>query len=449
MSAGDIKPVRPIADATVLVFGAKDSEPAYRQPFRAVAEKRTSSHVALRVRFSDQDLYNKYIKGTDIPCAKYTENGQQVYEAYLSFGPTGSGFVSSGSALGEFWADEISSQILKPAPRTTGKAKTAKIMKADLMKADFALRAPVLDLIPNVRNLYPQSMLKGNSAEEDKYILQFQNKIQQALVKYEKDQAREIVAVQMIRAISGNNSSAYATYLATVKDALMELKGQLYPNRHDMDINSFVHELENRGSIGLPPRASETIQCVAPGQGGQSNDPKVENILEFMRFVNDNKARIPYVFPSLNCADMVKAALTHDQNPTFVRAFAPTLESRILGLPLSVMSLGRFGDHLTTPVETVRDAEAWNISRAQQTAALKDMDMHHVAKDVKASKTGVKPHAAKRPHEADPKSQGSVSGGAHHAYDDAPEHHDDAVMHKRHRSSISIPKPTPPGTRTS
>lgn len=389
--SGNIPKKPSVSEAQLLVFGTSPDKPNLYQAMRAVVFKETSSHVALKVRFSEDvidspealkdPLLSKAvadIKAGKIPSSVLDENGQVVYEAYVSFGPTGSGFVSTDSALGEYWADCLSSGVLTPAPRVLKGGPTGRFdsrLFESLMPITRGAYNQVRINVPGLDFVNPQT--DPAKIQEVAALNNFQQKMAASLSLYQNMIGTENAITKGLQFLSGEKRNPFQEYLDDCKKAILELQTFYAKNGHpeckDMNINTFVRWLEFRGvSFGLPPRDTTTIKLATPAQearqkeNADGNDPALSVVLHNIKEVNDNKFRIPYIFSSLNCADVVKYVLTHGQTKaaSFVRYFSPDLENVAFGFFLKMLTLGILPARLTTPNFLGDCAFAWNANRS-------------------------------------------------------------------------------------
>lgn len=403
-----------VCEAQLLVFGTSPDKPNLYQAMRAVVFKETSSHVALKVRFSE-DVINSPealqdpalsqtvadIRSGKIPSSVLDENGQTVYEAYVSFGPTGSGFVSTDSALGEYWADCLSSGVLTPAPRILKGGPTGRF-DSRLFESFMPIRRGAYNQVrinvPGLDFVNPQT--DPAKIQEVAALNNFQQKMAASLSLYQNMIGTENAITKGLQFLSGEKRNPFQEYLDDCKKAILELRTFYADNGHpeckDMNINTFVRWLEFRGvSFGLPPRDTTTIKLATPAQeanqkeNADGNDPALRVVLNNIKEVNDNKFRIPYIFSSLNCADVVKYVLTHGQTKaaSFVRYFSPDIENVAFGFFLKMLTLGILPARLTTPNFLGDCAFAWNANRSmgpKPTAAVANKAIQDRAEEVRS-----------------------------------------------------------------
>lgn len=298
----DIPDQENFAYAETFVFGADLDDAPLEGGFNALAKGITSSHIATRITFTDEAMYNKYIKNTNIPCNRYTKtlkNGKEitVYEVYASYGPATDDPANPGATLDpNYLFNTVNSGLLTPTSANTIYNELLKLKRTASVHAKFPL--PGVSFFTRTKiNLPPLSIIRY-TPETEKPIKEFQTSISTSDAAYRNNPTPENLQI----------------HLNNIGRSFEVLRSEIHP---EMTMSQFTHEFnEKYGTIGLPERVKITTQLVS--------DPKKGHSLELLLAgVNDayrNLGTKQYNFIVNNCAHFIKNLFVNSTTNTKLRA---------------------------------------------------------------------------------------------------------------------------------
>lgn len=316
--AQDLKPE--IAEIKYLLHGAKSTDGILTQGLKAITEGVTSSHAGASLRFSDQRLFEKYIKNSGLSYSITEENGQLVYNVDVNFGPTGIVGLGDTKKKGILYSQIeafLSTMLLSPT-KLSAKGKTilddqnivtSKIFSFFKQKINLGITTDIHE------TLMPQ-VLKGNKTKEE---------LNEALIDFAK--ALEVAEQEQINHPGSNK------LMEGVDAALENLRLKLAP---DMDIARFKGEISRFITIGTP--ATEEIVTPLVRAGSKEEGFELEAMLQF---ITDPKNREPYNLILNNCAHFLrKMYMASANSPKLKKPFAvsPFSLERALGVLASIVS---------------------------------------------------------------------------------------------------------------
>lgn len=223
------------------VYGSRKDEHTLKGGLRALTRGETSGHITTDEYFTDKALYEKYIKGTDIPCRifKDKETGETVYQVHFSYGPANSDPTNPGSQLdpSEYY-NSLNAHYLTRSDAMTVIDQQKKTVQSPLDLLGLTQR----DIL-----LSTQSIIR-TTPENQAAVEKFQNNIQKALIVFlgtsGKDQYLEI-------------------YQAAFKREFEELRKAIAPNSTP---DQFAHDFHKFGTIGVEPIETRELRLITKAQ---------------------------------------------------------------------------------------------------------------------------------------------------------------------------------------
>lgn len=277
------------------VWGADRTDPGLEGGINAITKGVTSSHVATTLYTTNIDSYDK-AHAAGIPCARFSDNGVEVYQIHFSFGPARSDPANPGSKLDEsYLINCLNAQLLTPAPEMS-----------IIDQQENTVYSPLdpLRTNPNTLRLNPLSMVKFDTEEEGLIIQAFAEKLNLLLKQYLDPNNKE-----------RNTDARREIYFNGVKDAVSELKNKLDPlNQKTMD--QFVYDFnKTKGTIGLRPEEAIETQLISSAQSedgtvGFVEEDLVAKMVQFKQSIDLGKKEYNFVLDNCSHAvsDLFKAA---------------------------------------------------------------------------------------------------------------------------------------------
>lgn len=309
-----------VAEIVYLLHGANSDDPKFSQGLKSILQGVTSSHAGALIRFTDPELFDKYIKDSGIPYSISQDNQKTVYEVEVNFGPEGNVGLGDSDKNGILYSQIeacLSTNLLSPVLLTDKGKKLlddknvfrSKIFPLTKTRDIGITTAIHYSLIPD--KFKQKSDLKTIYDELDK----FAKAIEAAEAKHLK-------------------KPQYSLLMSEVTTAIENLRQQLDSN---MPIAQFKGEIDKFITIGKPPEQSITIPLTT--NRTQSNGLPLESMLQFLV---DKKNATPYNLLLNNCAHylgkLFKYAAKDNQNISKKLTNRVFSEENILGWVASVVS---------------------------------------------------------------------------------------------------------------
>lgn len=332
------------------VYGSRVDEPALRGGLRAFTSGETSGHITTDEYFTDPALYEKYIRGTDIPCRIFQDkqSGETVYQVHFSYGPARSS-PHPGSVLdrNEF-VNSLNAHYL-----------TSSDAMGVIEQHKNVVQSP-LDLLGVTRHqilLNTQSIIR-TTPENFAAVRQFQQDIQIALKTF------------LVSKNTHNEDHALAEYHKAFAHAFEVLRQAIAP---DSTADQFAHDFHEFATVGLEPLETRKLQLItaeqqAAGMQGSRIDLRLAKISEFYNIMHNED----YNFVLNNCSHkvaaveraglsecddlVIKNAFNHTVGYNELHHSGPLSPERAVGAAM-FMDPG-LGRHLETPVNVLRNNDA-------------------------------------------------------------------------------------------
>lgn len=308
-----------------------NKDPKLEQGLRAVFEGVTSGHVGGLLRFSDQELFDMYIKDSGLPYTIKTriERGQEVkfYEVQVNFGPDGR--VGIGDAHGTLYSQleaTISTMLLNPvylSPKGQAILNDSREIQSHLPDPLELTKQTIQLGVTSViqPHLAPAKLLSDKpKAERDQIIWEASAEFSKALEGAENEYIDstkepgipEKIMQKLYLVKNTNDPKAGAKLMANVEQAFVGLKSKLDP-KNELSMEEFKGLVDNFISIGTPP-SQEIVLPLQHAAPGQNNG--IEGMLKFLadaqagiRDPNNKDANLKYNLLINNCSHFVRGML--------------------------------------------------------------------------------------------------------------------------------------------
>jgi len=329
------------------VYGSREAEPTLLGGLRALTTGETSGHITTDEYFTDPKLYDKYIKGTDIPCRifKDKETGETVYQVHFSYGPASSDRLHPGSVLDkDEYVNGLNAHYLTPSQKMDIIDQQKKSVKSPIDMLGFT-HSQIL--------LGPQSIIK-TTPENASAVLVFQENLQQALHTFLDNK--------------GDKDKALETYQNAFKVEFEKLRIAIAPNSTP---DQFAHDFHEFGTIGIEPLETRKLMLItAEQQAAGMEGSRIDLRLAKIREIHD--AHEDYNLITNNCAHKAaaveRAGVSECKNSHVRNAFDHTVgynefNKFTLLRPEGIAGAAMFADpilgrHLETPVNVLRNSDA-------------------------------------------------------------------------------------------
>jgi hypothetical protein len=314
-----------VGSLELITFRTTRYEHPYKNPISALITGLSSGHMAMRLTFTNTEIFNKYINGNSrIPHRSIIEpeTNKEYYEVYVSFWPEGNGVPwHERSSLRAYTFDCQQSGMYSPIEYDPDFEGYLNPLTRNIM--GFKLTLPPTIVLHTTR----LGMAYGDKlvlAPERKIELNPNLIVMQAAenytIKYREWREALVYEQNQINELGENHASIAAIKHLTIRAnkrliaSKLKLKRTMFPNVN-MNDDEFFSKLEPYITFGYPERDVITLPMI---HHGASAGLELEPMLEYIQHIANNPEDHPYNVFDKNCAHKALEILWHGgQNTNF------------------------------------------------------------------------------------------------------------------------------------
>lgn len=316
---------RKIGEMEIITFGTTRDDDSLSYPINGLISGLSTGHIAIRMTFTDQYLFNKYIKNNSKIPHNVTidpQTNNEIYEVYISFWPQSTGKPWSKYSKLEthkFDCEQSANySSMDYNPRFTNYLKPlVKIVAPNIaVGKDFMYSSVTLppSIIVHLSRLKSSLHTSSFSTEQQNEIL---STAELFAVRYRTWRV-ELINRQNAEFDSSLDQKIIAQFARSEKIALAKvkiserlLKNQMFPDEN-LDQKQFIKKLEPFITFGNPEKDVVQLPLVHAYISDSSMQEKtpvigldLEPMLEFIQNIADNPEEHPYNLFDNNCAQVV------------------------------------------------------------------------------------------------------------------------------------------------
>jgi hypothetical protein len=323
-----------VGTVDLISYRTSRHDPIYKYPIEGPLTGTSISHVAMRITFSNKDLFDQYIAGN--PNIPYDDQlidpvtGTKMYEVYFSFWPATTTITiqTADSKLFGYEHDCEQSALGTPMSYTSrfnsylhpiSKIATPEIPVLGLLFGHRISLPPTSILIPFrlkaiLQQTYPnasQSQIdtlndRVNSKTID-YAVIYDNWFR-ALVEQENASKTLFPSANKISVLGMKTQAAYDTLLAGKLQLKKDIRDIIFAGQNISD-ETFMSELEKFMCFAQPEVDTVTLPVVHRSGTENICGLELEPMLNFIKNIADNPSKYQYNLFSLNCATILRNIL--------------------------------------------------------------------------------------------------------------------------------------------
>lgn len=354
----------------VISFRTTRDDHPLLDPLDGLIKGISSGHIALRLVFEDELLFNSYIQDNkNIPYTTYKDSktGAQQYSVYFSFWPKENMWpAASASTLQEHRFDCQQSADYSPF----NYQDSFKSYLQPLEKIVGSSLPYCKEFIQSKITLPPSVILHSSRlgiAFGDKQRMIPNQKIVAAAETYVKNYRfwrSCVIKEQNAEYIWGNQSENYALFkkFSLLAKILMlstqrDLKNLMFPNIK-LSNADFMHKLEPFITFGYPER--DVVQIPLVYENSNEAGLQIEPMLQYIKHVADNPEKYPYNVLRTNCASTIYNLLWHgaenSKHPAVKEEFILPWYIRWLGITITPTLIMQHMEKLQVVIHAINHA---------------------------------------------------------------------------------------------
>jgi hypothetical protein len=309
-----------IGSVELITFRTTRNHHPYIIPLSAIAQGISSGHISLRLKFSDTDLFNQYIKDNNKIPHKIKINaqtGEYEYEVYVSFWPHGEYAPwTESSKLEDYKTDCEISASYSPVEYSPEVVERFQPMQRAVSSSLPVLR----ELFSSVIQLPPTIILHtsrlGMAFGDQQNLIPNQAVMDAAerfCVRYHDWKAAGVLE-HNFKLLHETNANQMAAYKRTTKIALhrlqisqRQLKELMFPGQ-ELSSSEFLDKLEPFVTFGYPERDSILLPI---SNYDDTAGLELEPMLAYIKHIADNPKEHPYHVLRTNCSQIIMDIIWH------------------------------------------------------------------------------------------------------------------------------------------